>query len=170
MKSTRRSFSLFALLLASAALPFELHCQPAKREIRLKVSRFADKTDTLIWTAYAIALAAWTSENLDNSNVPEGVFQPSFIAEVAARERQLRIWGELTEKEPKTNAYIEAVVRASKAGFLKEYVWSSHRRPEWGEASPALRLTEFEEWRAVHLQGHEPITGAYLSFGPKVTQ
>ena len=170
MTSTRRSLLLLSLAVAGTAFASVVQSQPAKREVRIRVNRFADKTDTLIWTSYGVALAAWTSENLDSSKIPEGVFQPSFAAEVAARQSQLKIWAEMIEKEPRTNTYIEAVALASSAGFLREYVWSFHRLSEWGTPPVDLRLPEFEEWRTAHLQGHKPTTGAVLSFGPKVAQ
>jgi hypothetical protein len=170
MTSTRRAFFVRTLAVAISSFALEARSQPAKREVRLRINAFTAKTNTLVWTAYAVALAAWTSENLDNSKVPEGVFQPSFLAETAARQRQLKIWGELVEKELKTNAYIEAVARASNAGFLKEYVWSFHSRSDWGDPPTDLRLRAFEEWRLANLQDHKPMTGAYLSFGPKVAQ
>ena len=170
MSSPNRRIFLFSVAAGGVALAQGLRGQPAKRSVRLQVGRFADETDTMVWTAYAVALAAWTSENADNAQIPEGVYRPGFAAELAARQRQLRIWQELREKQPLTNAYIEAVTGASDAGFLSEYVWSFHRNGEWGEPPADLRLAEFAKWRAIHLQGHEPKTGAVLYFGPKVTQ
>lgn len=170
MNSTRRRLLQLSLAIAGTVFATVVQSQPAKREVRIQVKRFADETDTLIWTSYGISLAAWTSENLDSSKVPEGIFQPSFAAEVAARQSQLKIWAELTEKEPKTNTYIEAVALASNAGFLREYVWSFHWVAEWGTPPADLRLSEFEEWRMTHLQRHKPTTGAALSFGPKVVR
>jgi hypothetical protein len=170
MTPSSRRFFLCSLAAAGIAFAHELRSQSAKRAVRLQVSSFTDKTDTLVWTAYAVALAAWTSENADNSQIPEGVYRPSFPAELAARQRQLLIWQELTEKQPMTNAYIDAVASASSAGFLREYVWHFHRSAEWGEPAAELQLAEFAKWRAVHLQGHEPKTGAVLYFGPRVAQ
>lgn len=126
--------------------------QSPKQPIRPQVSLDSSVADHAAWAGYALALVAY------------GDGRYSFESELKARDSMIQIWVELKEqgKARSNDAYMEDLIQVRGAGYLREYVWTFHRTPAWGESPAGLKLDEFWHWRADHLRGHRPQTHAKL--------
>jgi hypothetical protein len=82
----------------------------------------ADVAGQTAWVAYAMALGAYEDG------------RDSFETELKARDSMIQVWVELKQqgKESATDPYLEEMIGVRDAGYLREYVWTFHRRPVWG--------------------------------------
>ena len=86
-------------------------------------------------------------------------YQYTFTEEIEARKGCAYLWREVKVKDDLTNRYLDAPVAVLEAGFLQEYVWTYFRNSNWQQPE-SLRLDEFDHWRSLNLQDHEPETRA----------
>jgi hypothetical protein len=83
-------------------------------------------------------------------------------AEVMARTALALYWQAKREEGTLYDDYLEELLAAHKADYMREYVWVFLRRPAWAEP-PDLRLDEFEQWRRDVLPNHAARTLAALA-------
>jgi hypothetical protein len=119
--------------------------------------------DVVLWIGYAARMSNYLNET-GAAAALTGRYEPSFDAEVNAREAQASAWREINQKKPERSVYGDDIVRVQAAGYMREYVWRYYRRPAWGEAPAELKLAEFDAWARDQLASHVPYTGAYLDF------
>ncbi len=86
---------------------------------------------------------------------------PSYEEEVFARDALASLWATLREG-PEPDSYLETLTKVKEAGFLREYVHVFLVRQDSTKGGHTLRLTEFEEWRGLHLVDHKPETIAAI--------
>lgn len=142
----------------------------AKRRVEITLARPASPVEMAAWTAYGLGLANWVTKNGAADSAAEGIFVPSFDAELQARQSQLQIWREMNEKSPQPLPYMDAMLQVAAAGFLREYLWQHHRQPGWGAPPADLKLDDFSRWSGENLRDHVPQTGAHVVFGPPVAK
>jgi hypothetical protein len=157
---------VFTFLCVSASLA-QGDTPTTKRSIHIQVSQSKTDAENLAWTAYGVSLAHYLETTGLAKTVPEGEYAPSFEGEVAAREKLLRIWRELTEKQNLSFAYMDILQKVEAAGFLRQYIWRYHHRPNWKDQEAPSRQDEFASWAAYNLVGHVPMTGAKLVISTK---
>ena len=136
----------------------------AKRRANISLARSSSPTETVIWMAYGLGLSDWINKNQLANSAPDGPYVPSFEAEFHARQSQLRVWRELSEKGTPSLPYMEGMLRVASAGYLREYVWQYHRQTIWGAPSADLKMEAFAQWSAENLRDHVPPTGAQVVF------
>ena len=128
------------------------------RSLVVEVGDYGDDQETVIWFSYAVGLANWAKESGAINSAPLGPLVPSFEGELAARRTLITIWREMQEKKPRTQAYMDALMRIEAAGYLREYVWTVHWRSSWKQPPAGLRIAEFYAWQREALVGHDPRT------------
>lgn len=116
------------------------------------------KLEVTTWVGY-LMLRAQEHKGTRECGDTVQIVQPSFDEELRARDRAVTVY---TAVKPKLQdvpvPYFEGLSRAFDAGFRQEYVWTYLYRPTWGAPPENFRLKEFDEWRAVNLNGHEGLT------------
>ena len=105
---------------------------------------------------------------LMNGEIEKGRYLDTF-------ERSLSCWEPLTKgiekmrsdgvPQPATTCFAGAAA-AQKAGYLREYLWTYHRRPYWIRP-PDLKVDEFKAWASDHLKEHTPCDISRASLGWK---
>jgi hypothetical protein len=122
--------------------------------------------DSNSWLGYGLGLAA-AARKSELDSLPLGAYQPTFESELYARETQLKMWRELNRnhQQKQSSAYMDALASVADGGFLREYVWHHHRRPEWPEPA-GLRNDEFAKWQSENLKGHKAETRAGVLIRP----
>ncbi len=138
----------------------------AKRRVNISLVKTSSPTEMVIRMAYGLGLNEWITKNQLTNSVPEGPFVPSFEAEFYARQNQLQVWRELSEKGTPPLPYMEEMLRVASAGYLREYLWQHHRQPNWGAPPVDIRMETFSQWSVENLRDHSPQTGAQVVFGP----
>lgn len=134
-----------------------------KRKIAIGVSPVSkSNVDGLSAYTFGLSLAYWIKKKEDINLLPDGLYKPSFRVLTGAFSYQIKIWKELSEKEPKKSAYMDQLISVSDAGFMKEYVWAFHFSPAWGAIKKDLKMDKFRKWSVSNLQGHKPRTEARL--------
>jgi hypothetical protein len=146
--------------LAAAWLAAPARAQAPRKTVSVEIDRFDDAQEGAVWLAYGVSLAHWATQSGAVENAPVGVLEPSFDGELSARRALIAIWREILQKEPRTMAYMDALMRIEAAGFLREYVWTVHWRGSWKQPPAGLRIADFYAWHRRELAGHEARTGA----------
>ncbi|MBS0162037.1 MAG: hypothetical protein JSR64_12640 [Nitrospira sp.] len=115
------------------------------------------------WLFYAGTRAFWMEKKFFELHPEATSYQHTFLEEVAARGGCTKIWQEIRAKDGRRDRYLDDLATVEQSGYLREYVWIYFRERGWSEP-PDLHLMEFERWRRLHLQSHEPETKAIAQF------
>ena len=115
------------------------------------------------WLWYASTRAFWMEKKFFELHPEATSYQHTFLEEVAARGGCAKIWQEIRVKDGRQDRYLDDLTTVQQSGLLREYVWIYFRQSDWTEP-PNLHLAEFERWRRLHLQSHEPETRAIARF------
>jgi hypothetical protein len=123
-----------------------------------------DHPHAIIWFAYCLARTADVVAQPDAYPAGPGEeLVPTFEAECSARTTALEVYREmLAERKVKRDAYWQDLAAVHKAGYLREYVWTFHRRPEWSEQDAPPQLERFTAWSRSKLKKHQPITAGRI--------
>lgn len=140
--------------------------QQAARRMDVAIMPNLSAAEMAVWMGYGISLANWITKNGLRDFAPEGPWSPSFEAEVEVRSTQVQIWREMREKSSMPLAYMDAMLRVATSGFLREYIWRHHQRPNWGAAPADLQMANFLQWSIDNLRDHSPQTKSSVIFGP----
>lgn len=117
-----------------------------------------------IWLAYLFARAAYAA-NATSGEPVAGEREASFEEEVRGRTIAVGTFRELNRNDARVaSAYFSDIDRVEAAGFLREYVWVYLHRASWGEPPADIDLRGFDEWRAIHLLNHVPVTHGHITF------
>jgi len=141
-------FTLFAALIPCSAQT-------------VGVQKYDDPAQQVAWIAYGTGLATYVQKHISSVTLPAGRWEPTFEAEVTAREYQVTVWKELLQKEKFNYPFMSQMLDVSNAGYMKEYVWTYYKKPSWIQPAE-LKLPEFTTWSEQHLQSHKPETGAQI--------
>ncbi len=156
----RKFLAIFlAVLLGSWSVQSALAAGQGPAKPSIQVDKFASKPQQIAWLSYGLGLASFLQEHKLVDSLPAGVWEPSFDAEVFARQKQVTIWSELLQKQKLDYDFMEQMERVVNAGFLKEYVWHFYRKDRWTQP-PALRLAEFNAWATANVPDHHAMSGA----------
>jgi hypothetical protein len=158
------------IIISLLAFPAIGPAQDTKRRVNITIGQFPTETEMLAWTAYGVSLGDWVRINRLPDTAPEGPFIPTFESELHARQLQLKIWREASEKRSLSLKYMDELQLVEKAGFIREYLWQHHHRETWGAPPGDLRVKEFLIWQSQNIPRHTPQTGARIVFGPPVRQ
>lgn len=161
-RGVNRRQALLVACLAASTLAFAARGDAPRKTVAIEIHPFDDPQEGVIWLAYAVGLANWATESGALQQAPLGLLQPSFDGELAARRSLLAIWRELSLKEPRSSAYMDALTRIDAAGYLPEYIWTVHWRGHWQQPPGGLRIAAFYAWQRQALAGHEPRTGSQV--------
>lgn len=142
----------------------------AKRRVDISLAKTSSPIEMTIRMAYGLGLSDWINKNQLTNSAPEGPFVPSFEAELHARQSQLQVWRELSEKGTPSFPYMEEMLRVASAGYLREYIWRHHPQSNWGVPPADLRMDVFMQWSTENLRDHLPQKGAQVVFGPTVSK
>ena len=134
----------------------------AQTKPTLHIDTFDSPAEQVAWLSYGVGLATFVSENKLSEVLPAGTWEPSFDAEVFARQFQLKAWNEVREKQAVSYEFMDQMEQVAEADFMEEYIWHYYKRPDW-PIPEGLRISEFNIWAAANLQDHRPITGASVS-------
>jgi hypothetical protein len=93
------------------------------------------------------------------SSPSSGEIIPTFDEEVEARSMATLVLG---LSNSRGGSYWDAIAKVGGAGFLKEYVWTYFRRPNWPAKQVPKNLAAFEKWRSINLRNHKPETRGKL--------
>jgi isocitrate dehydrogenase len=136
--------------------------EESKRKVTIAINpASASEVDRLSSTAFGISLANWVQENENIDTLSDGVFKPSFQALYSAFNRQITIWNELSENDPKKSIYMDDLVKVYNSGFMKEYIWTYHKDTDWKNVDE-LKMDEFEAWANQNISEHKPRLEARL--------
>lgn len=154
----------FRLLLAAVCCFGTAWCGPtslvaATEKMVLDPSLSQD--DMTGWLAYLGARSTYREQHKVRSGA-KGEIRPSFNEEVEARQMALMMTS-LTGSKP--GGYWSAVARVAQAGFMKEYVWTYLRQPDWPESQRPPRLAAFQAWARTNLKNHKAETRGKLVAG-----
>ncbi len=146
----------------------------ARTDAAMKVAIVWDpatpEQESRIWLAYLFARAAFAA-NESSGGPAVGEREASFEEEVRGRSIAVHMFRELKRNDARlASAYFSDIDRVEAAGFLREYVWSYLHRPSWHSVPENLRLPAFDEWRAMHLPGHVPVTHGRIAFRMAASQ
>jgi hypothetical protein len=120
------------------------------------------KSASQAWLAHTLSRVAYVEDHRKEYPWIPGRLKPSFEEEVNARQASIQIWKEMGEKDRSLrDTYFDAMVRVLDTGFLREYVWSNHRRTYWKKPAD-LREGRFKNWAQKNLKDHRPETHGYL--------
>jgi len=158
----RQLHTLFISFVAACALLVGPAAARGPAKPALQVDKFTSTAEQVVWLAYGLGLNKFITDHNLIETLPTGTWKPSFEAEVSAREFQLKVWGEITQKQNLKYAFMDQMESIASAGFLKEYVWRYYKRAGW-DTPDGLRMSEFNSWAAVNLDNHRPITGAKIA-------
>ena len=118
------------------------------------------------WLAYAGSRVVWMEKTFFERNPGAAAYRYSFAEEVEARDWCAQVWRDLKAKDGRSDRYLDDLVAVQEAGFLREYTWVFLRDAGWS-APEGLRLTEFDQWRRLHLPAHRPERRAIVRFREK---
>jgi hypothetical protein len=162
MNHPRRLLHVFLLI---SVFGCTLHTpSPPDSNVTIIVEPSTSKDSLPAWLFYAAARAFWMEKKFFEQYPEATSYQYTFMEEVSAREGCARLWQEIRTKDARQNRYLDDLAAVHQSGFLREYVWVYFRDTDWEEPT-GLRLTEFEQWRMIHLQSHKPETKAIARFG-----
>lgn len=150
---------LVILLLLNSGIAASSNERRLKFEV-LPVSN--SEVDRLSATAFAVSLTGALEESGSLENEPAGVYEPTFNVLFVAFTKQIQIWRELQAENDRDSLYMSQLIEIDDAGYLKEYLWSSHSNEFRGRESPNLRLTAFRDWFTGNIDGHTPRIEARL--------
>ena len=154
-----RCVVLMVALLSIGTVTAAAMSPPEKPTIQ--IVKFPTPDQQVAWISYGAALAL--QAKADGLPPGHGVWEPTFGAEVRARESQVAVWKEISAKQPVDYPFMTKMVRIMDAGFMREYVWENYRQLDWVEPKD-LRLKEYEAWASTNLVGLKPITGARIVY------
>lgn len=120
------------------------------------------KSASAAWLGYALSRAKYVSTNRKKYVWIPGRVKPLFAEDVEARKDSIQIWKEMKDKDASLkDDYFDTMLTVVRAGLLKEYVWSNHRRSYW-KMPASLRTKRFKKWAGKKLIKHRPETHGYL--------
>ena len=177
--------SLFAMLsfLTLVMLPAELRSQnsdnvrianiSALRELgkpapigmraaMLLKSEARRSTEVAVWEVYALARQNWALDNQLEMPDKEGPIAPKFEEEIAARlvlAEALKASGRRVGKSHRT--YSADLQKVIEADLFEEYIFETHREPDWDAGDRELRIDEYKTWAAENIPDHETHTYAF---------
>ena len=106
------------------------------------------------WVTYSLVRSACQLE-LGGENPARN---HDYGCEYTARRHLVDTWEQQRTEHPGVeDAYLDSLLRVRRAGFLDEYTVRYFGRQGW--IVPAeVRLNDFHDWQARHLDGHRPET------------
>ena len=150
----RSSTALLSVFLLVAVVAFGAAEQSDIR-IEIDTHRLRSQSAVTVWTAYFLERTAFRSKH----NVPipaRGEVAPSFDEEVFARSETVPIYKELKAKDRSfRDSYWETVSQIKEAGFIRAYVWTYLRRPNWPDEQQPPNLKVFMQWSRSNLKNHQ---------------
>ena len=115
---------------------------------------------SLAWMNYSGELSKACSANL-NIKVPADECI-GFNDEVHARSSMVQVWSTRSLMRNIGDDYLDGLGKIEAAGFMREYVWTHHRKDYW-KIPTDLRLDTYRTWEAGALPGFMPVTYRTLS-------
>ena len=158
--------NLFEKCVSFIALAIALTTASAQTQKTVSLQKYKDPAQQVAWIAYGSALGKYTEDHKIADSLPVGPWEPTFDAEVYARETQVVVWKELLQKMKLNYPFMSQMVEISDSGYMKEYVWTYYKKTSW-EQPAGLRIPEFSAWAQQHLQGHKSQTGAQIIISAK---
>jgi hypothetical protein len=109
-----------------------------------------------VWMGYLFSRMKYVSNHGGKYPRVPGVVTPMYEEEVFARSEAALIYRDIRSRNSSmASPYFEDLVKVEAAGFIREYVWTYLKRPEWTAPSEPLRSAEFERWSRDKLAGHQ---------------
>lgn len=151
--------------LTQVTLTWKLAPKAKRTKIYLDKKAIKSKTDGAIWMHYGLGRFEYLTRYPKKFNAYVGdVVWPGFKEEVHARTH---LCDEVNKAETDIDLsagvrdYLKCLKQVHSKGFMNEYVWKFHSRPNWKRPDD-LKEDEFLKWFEDRYPDHKPIQGAAL--------
>lgn len=116
------------------------------------------------WVAYSLVKSACQLE-VGGENPARS---SNYGCELTARQHLLDTWEEQREEHSNaSDAYLDALLRVRRAGFLDEYTVHYFGRPDWSVPAE-VNVADFSRWQRANLARHQPQTRLIGSWNYRV--